>query len=161
MKDVKFAPWPSINFDRQVANVVLPPFVASISGEVSATQPGMPLGATRCYGKVVGVTFSVLTAGKNDSDCPSGEVDVMINGTSVFTTKPSIRHLSGETSQQKTTAVSAADTGVTAAVIDHDNNSFNEGDVLTWSFSYVGSTSPTTKMNAPSIIVELDPHVEF
>jgi len=161
MKDVKFAPWPSINFDRQVANVVLPPLMGIISGEVSATRPGMVLGATRSYGKVVGVTFSVLTAGKNDADCPSGEVDVTINGTSVFTTKPSIRHLSGETSQQKTTAASAGDTGVTAAVIDHDNNSFNQGDVLSWSFTYTGSTSPTTKMNSPCIIVELDPHVEF
>lgn len=161
MRSYKFAPWPSINFDRQVADVVLPPLMGFVSGEVSASKPGLPLGVARCTGKVVGVTFSVLSAGKNNTSVPTGTATVYVNGAAVCSTNPSIVHVSGETAQQKTTASSAGDTGVTEAVIDHTANSFSVGDVFTWDFTYVGSTSPTTKMNTPSIIVELDPHIEF
>jgi len=158
-KDKKFAPWPSINFDRQVSNVVLAPLIGTISGEVNASQNGMTLGVARGTGKVTNVIFSVGSCGKDDSDVPTGTVDVKINGTSVFTTQPAIAHVSGEAAQQKTTDPSAGDTGVTAAVIDHDNNSFNAGDVFTWDFTYSGATNPTSKMRAPTILVELDPFV--
>jgi hypothetical protein len=158
MTQKRFTPYPSVHFDKQVSQAdTLAPLMGTVSGEVSANKPGLPLGVARSAGKVTAVVFSVLTAGKRDTDCPSGEVDVMINGTSVLTTKPSIRHLSGEASQQKTTHPAAADAGVTAAVIDHDNNTFSAGDVFTWNFAYSGNTSPNTKMNAPVVYVELVP----
>jgi hypothetical protein len=133
------------------------PLIGTLSGEISATKKSLALGVINFPGKIRNVIASVSTAGKNDSSVPTVTVDVMINGTTIFTTKPIIAHVSGETAQHKTTYSEAGDTGITAPVIDEDANTFAIGDIITWTATYSGSTTPTTKMANVNIVVEVQP----
>jgi hypothetical protein len=149
-------PLPTKDFRRQVAMEVMLPFRDSISGEIAATTV-RNLGVANFAGKVVQTILAVSTCGK-DNTAPKVTADVRINGTSIFTTKPAIAHVSGEVAQHKTSYAEAADTGITAEVIDESANSFEIGDVLDWSAIYSGNANPTTKMANVSIIVEVEPN---
>lgn len=149
-------PLPTKDFRRQVATEVMVPFVDSISGEISATTV-RNLGVANFAGKVKRTIIGVSTAGKDDSDQPTLTVDVRINGTTIFTTKPVLAAVSGEASQHKTTWGEAADTGITAEVINEAACSFNIGDVIDWTAIYSGAGGPTTKMANVSIVVEVEP----
>lgn len=146
-----------VGFPQMVANEVIPPFIGTISGEVTVTKRGMPLGVARFPGTVTRVAVSVLGNGKDDSSVPAGEVNVKINGTTCLLTKPKITHVSGEASVQKTTYASAGDTGITAGVVSETAKTFAQGDVITWDFIYTGTTTPTIKMHNVSVIVEILP----
>ena len=150
-------PLPNPDFRRQVAAEVMAPFVGVVSGEITTTSR-IVLGTTRYKGRVTDVVMSVLNAGKADSSVPTITGEVRINGTSIFTTRPSIVHVSGEAAQQKTTHTDAADTGIGAPVINESANTFSPGDVLVWDLLYSGSTNPTTKMNNAAILVEVEPY---
>ena len=151
-------PLPTQRFAQQVADVALPPLFGSLSGEVTVSVMGQPLGLARFDGAIVGVYASVLASGKDDTNDLNAEFDVKINGTTIFTTKPKIAHVSGEASQQKTTYPEAADTGITDAVINASAAEFSTGDMIDWDFVLTRTASPTTEMSQPSIIVELRPN---
>ncbi len=154
------APYPSPSFHKQVSEAGLAQIHAEISGEMTATRTIVLMGpAPRFSGKVVDSWMSVIQSGDaadNDQLRLSGEV--RINGTSIFTTRPSIGDVSGETSQQKTTVV-AGDTNITQGVIDHTNNSFNAGDVFEAEFFLDRTGSPGTEIQNPIIVVELEPDI--
>jgi hypothetical protein len=57
----------------------------------------------------------------------------------------------------KTTDAEAADTGITAAVVDQSANTVVRGDVISYAIEYSGNTSPTTKMKNVTMLVEFDP----
>ena len=84
-----------------------------------------------------------------------------INKVSIFTTKPSIGHVSGESATigQKTTWAEAGDTGIIQPVINQATASFVIGDVLDWTAIYSGSGSPTEKIQSPGIVVEVEPDI--
>jgi hypothetical protein len=67
-----------------------------------------------------------------------------------------IAHISGETSQHKTTIVTG-DTGITQAVINRDANSVAPGDVITAKFTVERTASPTTEITDPVINVGMKP----
>jgi alkylation response protein AidB-like acyl-CoA dehydrogenase len=148
--------WPTPNFDRLVTDVVQPPMTATVSGEFAASKRGALLGVVRHPGKVVGVIMSAENAGKNDSQVPTATGYVYINGVSCLSTSPVIAAVSGEAAAHKTTDAEAADTGVTAAVVDHTANDVNRGDVITYTIEYSGNSSPTTKMKNVGLMVEFD-----
>ena len=156
MKGYK-GPLPTPDFRRQVAQESFPPFVDGVSGEFTNSGEVRILGVAAFAGKVVNVIGSVAGSGKNDSSVPTVTFDVAINGTSIFTTKPIIAHVSGEVNQHKTSYDEADDTGITAAVINEDANTFAIGDILTWTAKYSGAAVPTTKIKSPSILVEVEP----
>lgn len=150
-------PLPSPDFRNQIADEVMAPFTDIISGEIVA-RVVRPLGIARYKGKIKSVNLTVGKDGKDDAgQHPSITGEVFINGVSVFTTKPGICHITGETSQQKTTYAEAADTGVLAATIDETANTFEVGDYLSWEAKYNGNASPTSKMSNVGIIVEVEP----
>ena len=152
-------PLPSPDFRQQVADEVMTPLMDVISGEVAATT-SRPLGIARFKGRIKRVVMSVAADGADDTpaNIPRISGEVTINKTSIFTTKPSIGHISGETPAQKTTFSENADTGIVAAVINESANSFNPGDVIDWTAIYSGSASPTTKIQSPGILVEVEPY---
>jgi len=149
-------PYPSPGFKKQVAANQTAPMMATHSGEITASTPGMPLGASNVGGKVSDVWISVGASGKDDSATLSITVDVKINGTSCLTTTPVIAHVSGEASTNKTTKISG-DTGVTLRVLDSDNNDVSPGDMLTYDITLTRTASPTTEMSAVAIVVEFEP----
>ena len=113
-------------------------------------------GDFRCSGsfKLAGSVTVDGNAKSTGSTTIDGEVS--INGISCLTTQASITHVSGEASQHKTTVVTG-DTGITQAVIDGDNNSFSQGDLFTCDLTLVRTSSPTTEILNPCIVVELEP----
>jgi hypothetical protein len=153
-------PLPSANFRKQLADEVMPPFTDIISGEFAATV-NRPLGIARFKGRITNVIMSVANDGVGAAvaDTPRLSGEVYINKTPVFSTKPSIGHVSGEnaTGLQKTTWSEAADTGIIQPVIDQSAASFDVGDVIDWAAIYSGSGSPTIKIQSPVIIVEVEP----
>lgn len=149
--------WPDPNFDRLVADVVLPPMFAVVSGEFAASKREAILGIVRHPGRISGVIMSAASAGKADSQVPTATGYVYINGVSCLSTSPVIAAVSGEAAAHKTTDTEAADTGVTAAVVNQAANSVSRGDVITYTIEYSGSTSPTTKMKSVGMLVEFDP----
>lgn len=152
-------PLPSPDFRQQVADEVMTPFMDVISGEVSATV-SRPLGIARFKGRIKRVIMSVAADGAADTPANTPRIsgEVTINKTSIFTTKPSIGHISGETPVHKTTFSENADTSIIAAVINESANSFNPGDVIDWTAIYSGSASPGNKIQSPGILVEIEPY---
>jgi hypothetical protein len=155
----KFGDWPGgPNFDRQVADVVQAPLYVTVSGEIAVSKTGLPAGIARNPGKVTGVIMSVLGVGRDASAACTLTGNVRINGTTCLTTQPVIAYVSGEVgNDQRTTHVNAADTGITAAVIDHTANSYNPGDVFTVDFIYSGDANPEVKLHNAVMMIELDP----
>lgn len=149
-------PLPGIDFRRQVADEVFPPFQASISGEFSASRGGMPLGLARFDGRVKSVHLSAY-CGYNSSQEPTIEANVKINGVSVFSTKPKLVGNTGAVAY-KTTFEAADDTGATQAVLNAAAIDFVAGDLFTWDLAYTGNGSPSVKTANPAIIVEVEPY---
>ena len=149
-------PYPSPEFSKQCEFAIGQSFGACVSGEFTANQHGTPIGAVKKAGKVANVFLSCIASGKDDTNTLSFTADVFINGTSCLTTQPVIAHVSGEASQSKTTKITG-DTGITAAVMDQDSNSLNPGDVITYDLSLTRTASPTTEVNTPCVVVELEP----
>ena len=152
----KFTPYPSPNFSKQAESVLSQSFGAVVSGEVTANTGVIPIGAVKTAGRVGNVFLSINVSGKDDTNPLQVSGEVYINSVSCLTTKPSINHVSGEASQQKTTLITG-DTGIAQAVMDTDNNSYNPGDVLTAALTVVRTASPTTEMAHIVIVVELEP----
>jgi hypothetical protein len=133
----------------------MPPVQAAVSGEITSTTV-VNVGAARFKGAVKNVWLSVGSSGKDDSNTLSLAADVRINGTTCLATQPAIAHVSGEAATQKSTK-STSDTGVTVAVLDYTNYTFNPGATIEATFILTRTASPTTEMANPCIVVELEP----
>ena len=149
-------PYPSIGARKQWAANNSVAMMATISGEFTASKPGMPLGAANVAGRISNVWLSVGASGKDDTNTLSLTADVKINGTSCITTAPIIAHVSGEASTNKTTKADD-DTGVTQCVVDPDANDVSYGDVITYDMTITRTASPTTEMGTFAIAVEFEP----
>ena len=148
-------PFPGPTFVKQLAGNVFPPMIYACSGELTASVTGMPLGPTMTSGQVSAVFLSVGGSGKDDDDALSIAGDVYINGVSCISTSPEIVHVSGESSQQKTT-VKVGDTGITQSIIDQDANSFSQGDVISVDLALT-RTTPETEISNACVVVEFYP----
>lgn len=153
----KKTPFPQVGLEGKIDSSVQPPFVFMASGEVPAASGEQPIGAARKAGRVVDVWMSVGASGKDDNNQLAVSGEVFIGGVSCLTTVPSIRHISGEASQAKTTKVTG-DTGITQAVINESANIFSPGDIITAEIIGVERTStPTTEIANVVIVVEVEP----
>lgn len=149
-------PYPSVGARKQWSANDSSPMMALISGEFTASKPGLPIGAANVAGKISNVWLSVGASGKDDAQTLSVTADVKINGTSCLTTAPIIAHVSGEASTNKTTK-DDADTGVTQCAMDPDANDVSYGDVITCDMTLTRTASPTTEMGTLAIVVEFEP----
>lgn len=149
-------PFPQVGLEALIDHRVSPPLSYNYSGELTAVLAASPMGAVRKGGRIREVFLSVGGSGKDDSNPLQISGDVLINGVSCLTTQPSIAHVSGEASQQKTTKVTG-DTGITQAVINTSANTVSPGDVITCTFTLVRTASPTTEISNPIIVAEFEP----
>lgn len=150
------SPYPDPSFSKQVEFVLSQSFGDCVSGEFTQHKLNAPIGSPKTAGKISNVFLSCEQSGKDDDYDLSFTCDVRINAVSCLTTPPVIEHTSGEASQQKTTVITG-DTGITQAVMDTDNNSFNPGDVINYDLTITRMSSPTTEIRTPCIVVELEP----
>jgi hypothetical protein len=157
MKERSFSPEPF--FKKRLAKFVMPPLQGLYSGELVASEE-MTIGAARFAGEVTGVWMSVRASGKDDLNELNVSGEVYISGTTCLTTTPMIAHISGEISQKKTTKVTG-DTGIVQGVVDPTANTVEAGDVITAAFTVERTGSPTTEIDNPVIVVELEPKDTF
>lgn len=149
-------PYPVPNWRKLAAQNIFPPETGNYSGEITANVKNAPIAAARFNGVITDVWMSIGASGKDDTNPLQISGEVTINGVSCLTTKPSIAHVSGEASQQKTTKVTG-DTGIAQAVINASANSVTQGDVISFEFTVERTGSPTTEMSNPVIVVEFEP----
>jgi len=140
---------------RRIDRLVMPPLIGLISGELTADRPRCVMGAARTSGIVTDAWISMYGCGRDDTNGLSGEVDIKINGTSIFTTKPIIRSNHSEAAAHKTTKVSG-DKEITQAAINPSARSFVAGDVFTFDFDITRTASPTTEMSNLVVVAELE-----
>ena len=151
-------PLPNPAFRGQVSMHGESPMSSAVSGEITTNKGGTPLGSPRMAGRVADAYLSINASGKDDTNSLALELDVKINDVSIFTQKPKITHVSGEASAQKSTKISG-EAGITSAVIDSDYNSYDPGDVLTYTLTITRTASPTTEMANAVVVAELEPDV--
>lgn len=149
-------PYSSPHFSKQCEFAIGQSFGACVSGEFTANQMGTPIGAVKKAGTIANVFLSCIASGKDDSNTLSFTCDIFINGVSCLTTPPVIAHVSGEASTSKTTKITG-DTGITQAVMNQSANSLSPGDVVTYDLVLTRTASPTTEINTPCVVVELEP----
>ena len=145
---------PNPGFKQQVAEFGEHALRGGAGGSLTSTTT-VVLGIPRFKGRISNAYMSVGASGKDDANALSVELDVQINGTTAFTTKPKIEHVSGEASQHKTT-LNDDDTGVTLGVLA-SAITYSPGDVITGIFTLVQTSSPTTEISNPAAVVELMP----
>ena len=141
---------------RRIDGLVMPPLIGLVSGELIADRSRAVMGAARTSGLVTDAWISMNGCGRDDSNPLSGEVDIKINGTSIFDTKPCIRSNHGEAAAHKTTKISG-DTEITQGDISVTAREFAAGDVFTFDLDVTRSATPTTEMNNLVVVVELEP----
>jgi len=143
-------------FPKMVSDVSEPSAVLMGSGQFTANIMGYPIASPKTSGKIAGIYLSVGGSGRDDSNPLSVEGDVFINGVSCLTTKPKIEGENGSAAAQKTTVITGDD-GITQAVINEAANTYTPGDVITGDLALVRTSSPTTEINTPIMVVELEP----
>lgn len=151
-------PYPSPAFFKQIAGDGVFPLVAKYSGELTDNVKNAALGAAPRGCRIKNVWMSVEKTGKDDSNSLHVTGEVYINSTTCLTTRPSIGHISGESSQQKTTRVTG-DTAITQAVVDPDANTLTDGDVITYDLDVTRIASPTSEIRNVVLVVDLEPIV--
>lgn len=160
MKNYK-GPFPAVAFNKLMAANVMPPLIYTVSGEITATQAGVPMGAMRISGRITDVWLSVRSVGQEDAANQalglSGEV--FINGVAALSTPAVVMFVSGETAGTRKTTKETGDTGITQAVVNPSANEFSPGDTITCQLSLT-RTSPTHEITDPVIVVELEPIVD-
>jgi hypothetical protein len=142
-------PWPG--FGDQVRECS-PYFLnAAVSGEITATKRGIPLGMALVSGKVTAAVLALGDRGVDSSNPLKMELDIKKNGTSIFTTKPSI--MDDGTGGVATSRISGE--GIMPAVLDESRCVVAAGDVFTADLSMTRTASPTSEMKNPVIVLEL------
>jgi len=147
---------PTVAFGHEVSAYDYSDLVSNHSGDLTATLTNVGMGVMKSAGKIRQVYF-MLAAGDQEEDVAlSVSVDVMINGTSVCTTDPSMTYASGEGSGRRSTLVSGEWDGIVVADLDDDNRTYTRNDTISYTATVV-STSPDTEMQGFCVTVEREP----
>lgn len=147
-------PRPNAAFAEQV-QVARESLAGCISGEFTATRWNVPLEPAPFTGFITDVWLAVKSTGKDDTNPLKVAANVKINGVSCLTTQPYITHVSGEAATNKT-SIAAVSGSIVEAVIDLTANSITKGDIITCDYVITRTATPTTEINNPCIVVELE-----
>ena len=95
-----------------------------------------------CVGVIDDAGFSLANTGTDSSNPLALELDVLINGTSIFTAKPKLLKTAADAANTWNSG-----TGVTVGVIDAAKNIVAVGDVITYSLTLTRTPSPGDEMD--------------
>lgn len=142
---------------RRLALNGMPPLQDTYSGELAVSIYDKPIGIANGSGRVVDFILSVQGHGQDDDNNLDISGELYINGVTCLTTRPTIGYVSGEASQQKTTAITG-DTAITQAAIDTSANEVTRGDVLSYDLIVNSQSSPDAKLHNPCVVVVFEPY---
>jgi len=154
-------PLPAVGFNRFSGKSGYDSITLCVSGEITVTKRGLPVGIARKSGMITNVGLSLLTCGSDGTDALNMSANVKINGTTCLTTQPNIvaggaGGTNTGTAENRTT-LDPNDSGITAAVIDTTANSVYVGDVITCDLTLV-RTTPETEMADAIVVVDFEPN---
>lgn len=150
-------PMPSPGFPQMFAKWSEPPLVYQQSGQLTANKV-IVLGAPRRDGKIIDAYIALDNCGRDNSGVElSAEFDVKIGGTSIFTTKPKIRHLTGELATESKHTMTSGDGGVTVGVINSANAAYDAGAIIMGQVTVTRTATPATEMSNVAVVVVLNP----
>lgn len=112
----------------------------NVSGDLTASITAIGIGFARGAGTIDRAGFSLQNMGADGSDALSAELDILINGVSIFTTKPALAKNAADGA-----STFASGTGVTVGVIDEAANIVAAGDKITATWTLT-RTSPEDEM---------------
>lgn len=112
-----------------------------VSGDLTASVDATLSHIARTAGTIADAGLRLGNTGADAANPLSLELDVLINGTSIFTTKPAITKAAADAA-----STWAAATGVTPGVIDATKNILAAGDLVTYSLTLTRTASPTDEM---------------
>lgn len=150
-------PYPSPSAVKQWAAMDTSPMIGTLSGEITASRAGVPLGAANVAGKISAVWLTLGACGRDDVNPHTLTIDVKINGTTCLTTQPYIDANNASASAQKTTKATG-DTGIQQAGVSSSANSVSLGDLVSFDATLTRTASPTTEMANAVVVVEIEPN---
>lgn len=123
---------------------------AATSGDITASVTATYLGMALQAGTIPTAALYVANTGQDSSNALTLELDVLINGTSIWTTKPKISKTAADGAR-----TNVAGTGVTVGVVDATKNILAVGDIITYSLTLVRTASPTDEMDGAKVEVQI------
>lgn len=122
---------------------------ASQAGDITASVTATAVGIARGAGTISRGGFRLGNTGADSTNPLSLELDVLINGTSIYTTKPAL----AKTASDGASTLSAG-TGVTVGVIDETKNILAAGDVITYTLTLTRTASPSDEMADALVVID-------
>jgi hypothetical protein len=117
------------------------PFVFRTSGDITATIASFIVGVAPAAGVIDKSMFTLAETGADGTDALSMQGDTLINGVTIFSTKPVIAKAAADGARSD-----VAGTGVTVGVINAAANIVAAGDLITHVFTLT-RTTPETEMS--------------
>ena len=112
------------------------------AGNLAASVTATLLGSARGAGTIDVGSLALAVCGTDASNPLTAELDILINGVSIFTTKPKLaKTATGPVNTLKT------GTGVTVGVVNAAANTVALGDVITYTVTVVRTASPSVEMS--------------
>lgn len=120
-----------------------------VSGNLTAAITARELGVAHAAGTIVRAGMQIAATGADASDPLSAELDVLIEGVSIFTTKPVINKSAANGVNSFTAA-----TGVTVGVIDATKDDVTNLTDITYTLTPT-RTTPETEISGIKVIVDV------
>jgi hypothetical protein len=150
-------PMPGPGFKQQMAKWNEPSLEFQHSGQLTSHKDFI-LGSPRRAGRIIDAYFSVGNCGIDNTGAElSLALDVKINDTSIFTTKPEIAYVTGEAVGERKSTVDTTDTGVTVGVINSAANEYDPGDIITGNLAMTRTASPASEIKEVAVVAILNP----
>lgn len=123
---------------------------AATSGDIVASVAATYLGLALQAGIIPRAVLYVANTGTDASNALSLELDMLIGGVSIFTTKPKIDKTAADGAR-----TNVAGTGVTVGVVNAAANIVAVGDIITYTLTLVRTASPSDEMDTAKVEVQL------
>lgn len=140
----------ALGTEAAAAQVVILPYSFQASGNITASIAVSALGLARAAGVVTRAGFTLSETGADTTNALSLEGDVLINGVTIFSTKPALAKTAADGAW-----TTVAGTGVTVGVINVAADDVAANDVLTCVFTLTRTASPGTEMARLCLYVEV------
>jgi len=130
------------------------PLTVTVAPDITATITSTQLFIAGAPGTIPRAGFTLGNTGADGTDALSLEMNVLINGTTIFTTKPKLLGGIGAAAAVDGATTYVAGTGVTVGVVNATANIVVAGDIITYTFTLV-RTTPEDEMALLFAAVEL------
>jgi hypothetical protein len=117
------------------------------AGNVTASISSTVCAIAVAAGKITEAGLHLVTAGADGTDPLSYELDVLINGTTIFSTKPKLNYYTGAVAGANANTF-VAGTGITVGVINAAANTVAIGNRVTYTLTRTATTPDTEAADA-------------